>query len=165
MNYVLGKRILNILNHVIWMWIDWYQKYQPAEPEHVVCWRLSDVNESQASYSVEQDDIFQYQSYSHSEYMFIILKSNINTNTSILLTRHQTSYSGWAGWYFRYQSIHIQITYIYQVSRNGEPDIPHDKVSPKNKMSNIHDKNYLPVSYSFFNFQSTLKSKKNHHNV
>ena len=27
------------------------------------------------------------------------------------LTRHQTSYSGSAGWYFRYQSIHIQITY------------------------------------------------------
>jgi hypothetical protein len=29
------------------------------------------------------------------------------------LTRHQTSYSGSAGWYFRYQSIHIQITYTY----------------------------------------------------
>ena len=30
------------------------------------------------------------------------------------LTRHQTSYSGSAGWYFRYQSIHFQITYTYQ---------------------------------------------------
>ena len=29
------------------------------------------------------------------------------------LTRHQTSYSGSAGRYFRYQSIHIQITYTY----------------------------------------------------
>ena len=29
------------------------------------------------------------------------------------LTRQQTSYSGSAGWYFWYQSIHIQITYTY----------------------------------------------------
>ena len=29
------------------------------------------------------------------------------------LTRQQTSYSGSAGWYFRYQSIHIKITYTY----------------------------------------------------
>jgi hypothetical protein len=29
------------------------------------------------------------------------------------LTRHQTSYSGSAGWYFQYQSIHVQITYTY----------------------------------------------------
>jgi hypothetical protein len=29
------------------------------------------------------------------------------------LTLHQTSYSGSAGWYFQYQSIHIQITYTY----------------------------------------------------
>jgi hypothetical protein len=29
------------------------------------------------------------------------------------LTRQQTSYSGSAGWSFRYQSIHIQITYTY----------------------------------------------------
>ena len=29
------------------------------------------------------------------------------------LTRQQTSYSGSACWYFRYQSIHIQITYTY----------------------------------------------------
>ena len=32
------------------------------------------------------------------------------------LTYHQTSYSGSAGWYFRYQSIHIQITYTYHQS-------------------------------------------------
>ena len=33
------------------------------------------------------------------------------------LTRQQTSYSGSAGWYFRYQSIHIQITlYVIQLS-------------------------------------------------
>ena len=36
-----------------------------------------------ASYSVDQADIFQYQSYSHSDGMCIILKSNINTDTSI----------------------------------------------------------------------------------
>ena len=31
------------------------------------------------------------------------------------LTGHQASYSGSAGLYFRYQSIHIQKTYIYQL--------------------------------------------------
>jgi hypothetical protein len=31
------------------------------------------------------------------------------------LTCHQTSYSGSAGWYFRYQSIHIQIAYTYLI--------------------------------------------------
>jgi hypothetical protein len=46
---------------------------------------VSEANESQASYSVEQADIFQYQSYSHSDDMFIILKSNINTDTSIFV--------------------------------------------------------------------------------
>ena len=40
---------------------------------------MSEANESQASYSVEQADIFQYQRYPHSDDMFIILKSNINT--------------------------------------------------------------------------------------
>ena len=30
------------------------------------------------------------------------------------LTRQQASYSGSAGWYFRYQSIHFQITYTYR---------------------------------------------------
>ena len=46
--------------YVIWMWIDWYRKYQPAEPEYEVWWRVSEANESQTSYSVEQADIFQY---------------------------------------------------------------------------------------------------------
>jgi hypothetical protein len=46
---------------------------------------VSEANESQTSYSVEQADIFQYQSYSHSDDMFIILKSNINTDTSIFV--------------------------------------------------------------------------------
>jgi hypothetical protein len=41
-------------------------------------------------------------------WIWLILK-NINSFAS--LTRQQTSYSGSVGWYFRYQSIHIQITY------------------------------------------------------
>jgi hypothetical protein len=49
--------------YVIWMWIDWYRKYQPAEPEYEAWWRVSETNESQTSYSVEQADIFQYQLY------------------------------------------------------------------------------------------------------
>ena len=69
--------------YVIWMWIDWYRKYQHAEPEYAVCCRVSEANESQTSYSVEQADIFQYQSYSHSDDMCIILKSNMKTDTSI----------------------------------------------------------------------------------
>jgi hypothetical protein len=48
-------------------------------------WRVSEANESQTSYSVEQADIFQYQSYLHSDDMFIILKSIINTDTSIFV--------------------------------------------------------------------------------
>jgi len=31
----------------------------------------------------------------------------------------------------------LTLSRVYQVSRNLEPDIPRDKVSPKNKMSNI----------------------------
>jgi hypothetical protein len=46
---------------------------------------VSEANESQASYSVEQADIFQYQSYSHSDDIFIILKSTINTDTYIFV--------------------------------------------------------------------------------
>ena len=83
--------------YVIWMWIDWYQKYQPAEPENEVCLRVSEANESQTSYSIEQADIFQYQSYSLSDDMFIILKSNINTDTSIFVFSrgklHDSKYS------------------------------------------------------------------------
>ena len=59
------------------------RKYQHAEPEYEVCCRVSEANESQTSYSVEQADIFQYQSYSHSDDMFIILKLNIKTDRSI----------------------------------------------------------------------------------
>jgi hypothetical protein len=33
------------------MWIDWYWKYQPAEPEYEVWWRVSEANESQSSFS------------------------------------------------------------------------------------------------------------------
>ena len=50
--------------------------------------------------SVDQADIFQYQSYSHSDDMFIILKSNINTNTSIFVISreksHDSKYSKYA---------------------------------------------------------------------
>ena len=82
----IESRVYRWYVYVIWMWIDWYRKYQPAEPEYEVCWRVSEANESQTSYSVEQADIFQYQSYSHSDDMFIILKSNtINTDTSIFV--------------------------------------------------------------------------------
>ena len=44
---------------------------------------MSEANESQTSYYVEQVGIFQYKSYSHSDDMFITLKSNINMDTSI----------------------------------------------------------------------------------
>jgi hypothetical protein len=43
------------------MWIDWYREYQPAEPEYEDWWRMSEANEAQTPYSVEQVDIFQYQ--------------------------------------------------------------------------------------------------------
>ena len=61
------------------------------------CWRVSEANESQTSYSIEHADIFQYQSYSHSDDMFIILKSSINTDTSIFVFSreklHDSKYS------------------------------------------------------------------------
>jgi hypothetical protein len=38
--------------YVIWMWIDWYRKYQHAEPEYEVCCRVSETKESQTSYSI-----------------------------------------------------------------------------------------------------------------
>jgi hypothetical protein len=61
---------------------------------------VSETNESQTSYSVEQADIFQYQPYSHSDDMFIILKSNINTDTSIFVfsreKSHDSKYSKYA---------------------------------------------------------------------
>jgi hypothetical protein len=77
---------------VIWMWIDWCRKYLPVEPEYEVCWRVSEANESQTSYTIEQADIIQYQSYSHSDDMFIILKSNINTDTSIFVFLREKSH-------------------------------------------------------------------------
>jgi hypothetical protein len=46
---------------------------------------VSEANDSETSYSLEQADIFQHQSYSHSDDIFIILKSTINTDTSILV--------------------------------------------------------------------------------
>jgi hypothetical protein len=51
---------------------------QPTQRMSTLQGRRTD--ESQSSYSVEQADIFQYQSYSHSD---DILKSNIKTDTSI----------------------------------------------------------------------------------
>ena len=55
------------------------------------------ANESQTSYSVEQADIFQYQSYSHWDDMLIIVKSNLNTDTSIFVFSrgklHDSKYS------------------------------------------------------------------------
>ena len=51
--------------------------------EYEVCFRVSEANESHTSYYVEQADIVQYQSYSHSDGTLIILKSNINTESSI----------------------------------------------------------------------------------
>ena len=62
------------------------------EPEYEVWWRVSEANESRTSYSVEEADIFQYQSYSHSDDMFIILKSNINTDTSIFVFSREKSH-------------------------------------------------------------------------
>ena len=67
------------------------RKYQPAEPEYEVCWRVSEANELQTSYSVEQADIFQYQSYSHSDDMLIILISNINMGTPIFVFSRENS--------------------------------------------------------------------------
>jgi hypothetical protein len=58
-------------------------------------WRVSEANESQASYSVEQADIFQY--HSHSDDMFIILKSNINTDTSIFVFSREKSHGTYLG--------------------------------------------------------------------
>ena len=53
---------------------------------------MSEANESQSLYSVEQADILQYQSYSHSDDMFIILKSNINTDTFIFVFSREKSH-------------------------------------------------------------------------
>jgi hypothetical protein len=51
-------------------------------------------------FTVEQADIFQYQSYSHSDDIFIILKITINTDTSIFVFSreklHDSKYSKYA---------------------------------------------------------------------
>ena len=82
------------------MRIDCYRKYQAVESEYEVCWRVSEANESQTSYSVEQADNFQYQSYSHLDDMCIILKSTINTDTSLFVFSreklHDSKYSKYA---------------------------------------------------------------------
>jgi hypothetical protein len=61
---------------------------------------VREANESQTSYSVKQAYIFQYQSYSHSDDMFIILKLNMNTDTSIFVFSreklHDSKYSKYA---------------------------------------------------------------------
>ena len=92
---VLGKRILNILNHVIF----------PAKNTNI------DV-------SVFMVDLRMINMSSECEYNWYWKISACSTEYEVcdsfaLLTRQQTSYSGSAGCYFRYQSIHIQITYTY----------------------------------------------------
>ena len=57
--FMIDLRMINMSSECEY---DWYRKYQPAEPEYEDCWRVSKANESQTSYSVEQADIFQYQS-------------------------------------------------------------------------------------------------------
>jgi hypothetical protein len=86
MNYVLGKRIFNILNHVIFpvFMFDLRMISISSECEYDWFWKIS-----ACSTEYEACDSF------------------------ASLTRQQTSYSGSACWYFRYPSIHIQIPYTY----------------------------------------------------
>ena len=89
------KRILNILNHVIFF----------RENTNI------DV-------SVFMLDLRMINMSSECEYDWYWKISACSTEYEVCdsfasLTRYQTSYSGSAGWYFRYQSIHIQITYTY----------------------------------------------------
>jgi hypothetical protein len=87
---VLGKRLLNILNHVIFS----------SENTNI------DV-------SVFMFDLRMINMSSECEYDWYGNISACSTEYEDCdsLTRQQTSYSGSAGWYFRYHSIHIQITY------------------------------------------------------
>ena len=94
MNYVLGKRILNILNHMIF----------PAKKQIDVSVFMLDLRMLNMSSECEYDWYWKTSACS-TEYEVC--------DSSASLTRHQASYSGSAGWYFRYQSIHIQITYTY----------------------------------------------------
>ena len=98
MNYVLGKRIFNILNHAIFP-----TKIQITKPIDV---------------SVFMFDLRMISMSSECEYDWYWKISACSTEYEVCdsvasLTRQQTSYSGSACWYFRYQSIHIQIAYIY----------------------------------------------------
>jgi hypothetical protein len=78
--------------YVIWMWIDWYRKYQPAVFPQTYKYRCIRV------YVWFKDD-------KHVVWMWIWLILKI-----ISLLDRQTSYSGSTGWYFRYQNIPFIIT-------------------------------------------------------
>ena len=98
MNYVLRKRIFNILNHM-----NFPPKMQISKPIDV---------------SVFMFDLRMISMSSECEYDWCWTISACSTEYEVCdsfasLTRQQTSYSGSAGWYFRYQSIHTQITYTY----------------------------------------------------
>ena len=104
--------------HVIWMWIWmilknislldriwslWVVRFAHSPPDFIFWLRRL---------------IFSVSINSHPDNLYI---SACSTEYEVCdsfasLTRHQTSYSGSAGWYFRYQSIHIQITYTYTPS-------------------------------------------------
>ena len=98
MNYVLGKHIFNILNYVIFP-----TKIQISKPNDVSVF-MFDLRMINMSSECEYDWYWKISACS-TEYEVC--------DSCVLLTWQQTSYSGLAGWYFRYQSIHIQITYTY----------------------------------------------------
>ena len=98
MNYVLGKRIFNILNHLIFP-----AKIQISKPIDV---------------SVFMFDLMMINMSSECEYHWYWQISACSTEYDVCdsfasLTRHQTSCPCSAGWYVRYQSIYIHITYAY----------------------------------------------------
>jgi hypothetical protein len=66
----------------------------------------------QTSYSVEQGNMFHYQSYSHSDDMFIILKSNINTDIWFIY--------GFRYLYIRGKNHIIQNIYSHYITRLGK---------------------------------------------
>ena len=100
MIYVLGKRIFNILNHVIVP-----AKIQISKPIDV---------------SVFMFDLRMINMSSECEYDWYWKISACSTEYEVCssfasLTRQQTSYSGSTCWYFQYQSIHIQIIYTSHI--------------------------------------------------
>ena len=99
MNYVLGKRIFNILNHVIFP-----AKTQISKPIDVSVF-MFDIRMINMSSECEYDWYWKI-SASLTEYEVC--------DSFASFTRQQTSYSGSTCWYFRYQSIHIQIAYTYR---------------------------------------------------